>query len=157
MHGATPLHILCALAPHLKPTAAAALVAALATPRTVSLPAAAAATPAAAALKRALPLHEAAPLELAAVAPGDDPALLEALLAAGADVAGEHGARAVMITLLHGKLARTRALLHRQVCHCAAPQLSSAVCPVTCTLHHSPWPGSRYDAFSAQHCGLRGV
>lgn len=116
MHGATPLHILCARAPQLKPAAAAGLVAALATPSTVSLPAAPAMTPAAAALKRALPLHEATPLELAAVAAGDDPALLEALLAAGADADGEAGARAVMVTLLHGKLARARVLLQRQVC-----------------------------------------
>eukprot|EP00892_Ulva_mutabilis_P002725 jgi/Ulvmu1/12453/UM009_0105.1 len=116
MHGATPLHILCARAPQLRPPAAADLVAALATRHTVSRPAAPAMTPAAAALKRALPLHEAAPLELAAVATGDDPALLEALLAKGADVEGEAGARAVMITLLHGKLARARVLIQRQAC-----------------------------------------
>lgn len=115
MHGATPLHILCARGPQLKPTAAADLVAAVATPATVSRPADAATTPAAAALKRALPLHEATPLELASAAAGDDPALLLALLDAGAEVAGEGGTRALMVALTHGKLARARVLLQGEV------------------------------------------
>lgn len=115
MHGATPLHILCARGPQLPPQAAVDLVAAVATPATVSQPAEAAATPAAAALKRALPLHEATPLELATAAAGDDPALVQALLQAQAEVAGEAGTRALMIALTHGKLARARVLLQNEV------------------------------------------
>lgn len=66
--------------------------------------------------RQLLPVQEASPLEVAAAAPGDAGAMIEALVANGADVKGECGVRALMICLIAGKRTRARNLLHHGVC-----------------------------------------
>lgn len=66
-------------------------------------------------LRQLLPIQEASPLEVAAAAPGDAGAMLEALVANGADVKGECGVRALMVCLIGGKRTRARTLLHHEV------------------------------------------
>lgn len=69
-------------------------------------------------LEKLLPVAEARPLEVAVVAPGDADNVLQALLASGANVSGEDGARAVMTGLASAKRARVHSLLDCQVCAC---------------------------------------
>ena len=66
-------------------------------------------------LEKLLPVAQARPLEVAVVAPGEADTVVQALLASGADVAGEDGARAVMTGLAVGKRARVQSLLDCQV------------------------------------------
>jgi hypothetical protein len=66
-------------------------------------------------LEKLLPLAEARPLELAMVAPGYAENVLQALVASGANISGEDGARAVMTGLAAAKRARVHTLLDCQV------------------------------------------
>lgn len=66
-------------------------------------------------LEKLLPVAEARPLEVAVVAPGDADNVLQALVASGANVSGEDGARAVMTGLVSAKCTRVHSLLDCQV------------------------------------------
>lgn len=66
-------------------------------------------------LEKLLPVAEARPLEVAVAAPGDADNMVQALVASGASVSGEDGARAVLTALVAAKRARARALLTCQV------------------------------------------
>ena len=65
--------------------------------------------------EKLLPVAEARPLEVAVAAPGDADNVLQALVASGASVTGEDGARAVMAGLVAAKRTRVHALLDCQV------------------------------------------
>ena len=59
-------------------------------------------------LEKLLPVAEARPLEVAVAAPGDADNMVQALMASGASVSGEDGARAVLTALVAAKRARPR-------------------------------------------------
>lgn len=65
--------------------------------------------------RQLLPIQEASPLEVAAAAPGDAGAMIEALVGNGADITGQCGVRALMVSLVGGKRTRARTLLHHGV------------------------------------------
>lgn len=87
--------------------------------------------------RQLLPIQEASPLEVAAAAPADAGAMIEALVANGADVKEECGVRALMICLIGGKRTRARTLLH----HGVRPLLH-----LCCSFHVSHIPSSKTEA-----------
>lgn len=146
LHGATPLHLACACIGTILPDDASDIVGLLASGENLSqsVGSAISGEPSMAnnfghnpsgngyplpdpvgPFRQLLPIQEASPLVVAAAAPGDAGAMIEALVANGADVKGDCGVRALMVCLIAGKRTRSRTLLHHEV-------RASTTCIVNC-------------------------